>query len=517
MSQTYLAGIDIGTTGTKMALYDTRGRAIASAYREYGCTYPKPGWVDQDADLVVKNMMDACREAIEASDINPESIAAVSMSAQRSCTHFLDEEENLVRPMISWMDNRPIEEVEEIGKKVGADKFYESTGFPLNTTWILPKMMWLREKEPENWKKVRRVVQMHDYAFKAFGADEYYVDISDAGFYGFWDPFKLQWNEELLSLFDIDPALLPLPRASGEKIGVISEKAAEASGFAPGTLLIAGAGDQNSAAVGAGVVQEGYLSVTLGTSGNATTFLEKPLKDPNQKAMITNHPIYGTYEMEGYIASAAGVWRWFRDEIARKEHEEAKASGKDPFELLSELVAKTPAGAKGLVFLPYLASVTAPRWNPHARGTLTGLSFNHDRSCVARAFMEGITMQNYDLIHSMVESGISITNARIMGGPTKSPLWNQIQADIYNIPVETLQETEAGVLGAAIMAGKGAGVFSSIVEGVENMVHVDREYIPDKKNAEVYIDLYDVYCSLYEGLCAQDVFSKLAKIQDYLA
>lgn len=513
MTGKYLAGIDVGTTGTKMAIYDLEGNVAASAYREYPCMYPKPGWVDQDANLVVSSMMEACREAVTGSGIDPAEIASLGVSAQRCCCHFLDRENNLVRPMISWMDNRPIDEVKEIEDKLGASEFYSLTGMPLNTTWMLPKILWLRRNEPENWEKTARIVQMHDYALKAFGAEDYYLDVSDAVFFGLWDPFKLEWNAKLLEMFNIDPGLLPLPTPSGKKIGVISQDAAELSGFAPGTPLCTGAGDQNSAAVGAGVVHEGWLSVTLGTSGNATTFLNKPYKDPLEKAMVTNHPIYGTWELEGYIASAAGVWRWFRDEIAREEVAAAAESGEDPFVLLNELVAKAPAGAKGLVFLPFLASVTAPRWNPEARGTLCGLSFAHDRSCIARAIMEGITMQNYDLIHSMIDSGIEIKKARIMGGPTKSALWNQMQADIYNLPVETLKVTEAGVLGAAIMAGVGVGIFESIEAGCEEMVQVDKEYTPDGRNTGVYRDLYAAYCSLYDGLVEKDVFGQLVDIQ----
>jgi len=516
MGTAYLAGIDIGTTGSKVAIYDFMGNTVSSAYREYACDYPKPGWVEQDAEQVIAALMDACREAVTSPGIDPQAVAAISMSAQRCCSHFLDSKGKLVRPMISWMDNRPIEEVEEIKQKIPPEDFYGITGLPLNTTWMLPKILWLRKNEPENWKKTARIVQMHDYAFKAFGADDYYVDISDAVFYGFWDPFNLTWDDQLLTIFDIDPSYMPIPKPSGEQIGVVSKEAAERSGFAPGTPLITGAGDQNSAAVGAGVVREGYLSVTLGTSGNATTFLKKPFKDPKQKAMITNHPIYGTWELEGYIASAAGVWRWFRDEIALTEKRRAEKEGRDPFEILNELVAEAPAGSKGLIFLPYLASVTAPRWNPQARGTLTGLSFNHDRSCVARAVMEGITMQNYDLIRSMMESGITIDVARIMGGPTKSPLWNQMQADIYNIPVETLRVTEAGVLGAAVMAGKGAGIFRDIPEGVNSMVKVDREYTPNPESSMLYQELYEAYCSLYEGLEEKGVFSKISKMQDHM-
>jgi sugar (pentulose or hexulose) kinase len=183
------------------------------------------------------------------------------------------------------------------------------------------------------------------------------------------------------------------------------------------------------------------------------------------------------------------------------------------YEILNALVAKTPPGAKGLVFLPYLASAATPRWNPAARGTLVGLTFAHDRGCLARAFMEGITLDMRDMLQSMINSGIGISNIRILGGVTKSPLWNQMQADIYNRHVETLQTTDAAVVGAAIIAGVGAKIFADIREGVAQMVAVDQHYDPNPANVQLYDELYDVFCRMYTGLNEHGVFNALAAIQ----
>jgi len=516
MSTIYLAGIDIGTTGAKTAIFDLSGTMVSSGYREYVCDYPKANWVEQDPELLVASSMEASREAIAKSGIDPKAIAGIGVSAQRSCTIFVDRNGVPVRPMISWQDNRTSAEVDDIKQKFTPGDFYRITGSPLATTWIVTKILWLRKNEPRSWEKVARVVQLHDYALRALGADDFYEDIPDAAFFGLWDTDALAWREEMLGGFGIDKTILPIPKPSGTSIGAVSRETAERTGFAAGTPICVGAGDQNSAVVGAGIVSEGFLSVSMGTGGIAITYLDRPFRDPAGMSMVTNHAIHGKWQLEGLQNGAAGVFRWFRDEIATLEKETAKREKRDPYELINRLIEKTPAGAKGLVFLPYLAASAAPRWNPHARGTFTGLTFAHDRGCVARAFIEGITMEMKDILRSMLTSGITIDTVRIMGGATKSELWNQIQSDMYNRPVETLKVTDAALLGAAIMAGTGSGHFGGIRDAVSKMVKIDRVYEPREQNARLYDELYDVYVRMYEGMEGKDVFARLARIQERL-
>ena len=516
MNSKYLAGIDIGTTGAKAAIFNLHGEMISSNYKEYSCTYPKPNWIEQDPKILVLSAMDVAKKAIYKSKINPAEIASLGISTQRSCTIFLDRLGNLLRPMISWQDSRSAVEVEEIASKISPVNYYKITGFPNNTTWLLSKILWIRKNEPQTWEKTTKIIQLQDYTLRAFGASDYFDDISDAGFSGIWDTNRFTWSKELLNLFDIDSNMLPIPTLSGKKIGVISKKASEKSGFKCGTPLCVGAGDQNSAAVGAGIVYNGYLSVSMGTAGNANAYLEKPFRDPEGKSMVVNHAIYNRWQIEGHQAGAAGVYRWFRDKIGMYEKYYAEKNNKDVYEILNKLISKTPAGSKGLVFLPYLASSTAPRWNPNARGVLAGLAFVHSRGCVARSFMEGITLEMKDIINSITNSGIKIKISRITGGATKSDVWNQIQSDVYNLKVETLQITDTAVMGAAIMGGVGVGIFKDIIEGVENMVKVDKIYEPLSKNAEIYDELYDIYCRLYECLDRSKVFNKLVKLQEKL-
>ena len=513
MRTTYLAGIDIGTMGAKAIIFDLAGTPLASAYTEYPCTYPRPNWVEQDANLLVEATMRSAREAIAKSGVAPAEIASVSISAQRCCGIFLDATGQMLRPMISWQDNRTPAEVKEIAAGIDEKEYYRITGFPNSTTWLLSKMMWVRKNEPAVWEKTRRVVQMHDYFLKALGVDDFCVDLNDAGFFGCYDTVQFRWDETLLRTFGIPRELLPVPSASGTIAGRVSAAAAAHSGFAPGTPIAVGAGDQSAGSLGAGVVRPGHLSISMGTAGAVTAFLPSAFRDPNGRMMVTNHTVKGRWLLEGYQAAAASVYRWFRDELGLVEKAAAAQSGRDAFDLINELAASVPAGSRGLVFLPYFASAATPRYNSNARGVLAGLTFAHDRSCLARAFMEGITLDMMDMIQAMRKAGVEVQQVRILGGPTRSVLWNQIQADIYGTGVQTLKVPDATVLGAAILGGVGAGVFNSIEEGADRMVKVDRTYEPQKKNVAVYAELYATYCRMYEALDRSGSFEAIAASQ----
>lgn len=517
---TYLAGVDIGTSGAKAMIFDRDGLPLASASREYPCTYPRPGWVEQDPELLVRSVMDALNQAVAESGpehgVRPEEIASFSVSAQRCCGIFLDEQGRLLRPMISWQDNRTPAEVEEIAAAMDPAEYYRRTGYPNSTTWLLSKLMWVRKHEPETWARTRRVVQMHDYFLRALGVDEYYVDHNDAGFFGFFDSTAGSWDSEILRLFEIPGEILPVPAASGTQVGEVSAEAAEACGLAAGTPVSIGAGDQSAGAVGAGIVRKGLVSVSMGTAGAVTAYLDSPFRDPAGKTMVTAHPIDGSWLLEGYQAAAASVYRWYRDQLGGLEQQEAQASGRDFFELMNDRVAEVPAGANGLLVFPYFAAAATPRYNPSARGMVLGLTFNHDRYALARAFMEGITLDMMDMLNSMVSSGVTVSEARLLGGPTRSRVWNQIQADVYGVPVTTLKVTDATVLGAAILGGVGAGVFPSIKSAAEAMVRLDERYEPRAGEAALYRELYDAYCRAYDGLDRTGVFSSLAEIQSRL-
>lgn len=512
MGEQYLAGIDIGTTGAKVALFNLKGDILSSGYREYPCLYPKPGWVEQDLNLMVKSALEASRECMEKTNIKNTEISAVSLSTQRSCTIFADKDGNEIMPMISWQDGRSSHEAEYIKNTVGADNYYKITGLPIGPTWVLTKILWLQKNEPQKWKKVSRVLQLQDYFLNKLGSDDFVVDIPDAAMFGLWETDKFRWSKDLLKHFNLTSSIFSSPVPSGTITGKISQRISELSGLAEGTPICVGAGDQNSAVIGAGVIKDGQMSVSIGTGGIAITFLDKPFRDPNKMNMITNHAINGKWQMEGLQNGAAGVFRWFRDEIAYYEKKEAQKENKNVYAVLDSYIEKTPPGSKGLLLLPFFAGSAAPRWNSDARGTIIGLTFAHDKACLARCFIEGITLEMKDIISSIIKSGVKINSVKLIGGASKSHIWNKIQADMYKKDVSTLKISDAAIAGAAIFAGVGIKAFSSIEEGVNSMINIDRTYKPGK-DSEIYDRMYEIYCRAYEGLNQNEVFSMISEIQ----
>lgn len=512
--QQFLVGIDIGTTGAKAIVMGIEGKILGSGYHEYTCEYPKPNWVEQDVDMIVGKSMEATKDAVTRSGIDPKEVSGISFSTQRCCTICIDREGKLVRPMISWQDNRTSAELAEIRDAISDKEFYSITSFPQSTTWMLSKILWLRKNEPENWSQTAKVVQLHDYTAKAWGAEEYIVDYPDAVFFGLWNPVKMEWNQRLMDIAGVTEDMLPKPMPSSSRMGTLSVEAAEKTGLLAGTPLCVGAGDQNAAAVGAGIVVPGALSVSLGTAGLAAAYVDKPYEDPSCLTMVTNHAIEGAWQVEGYQAGAGSVLRWFRDEIARSESQAAQIVGADVYHVINKMISDVPAGSKGLVLMPYWASATTPRWDSQARGAIMGLTFAHDRKCLARAFMEGIILEVNDMINALMKSGVEVSDIHILGGATKSTTWNQIQADVYNRAVKTLENSDAAPLGAAILAGAGVGVFESIKAGSRKCVKLKDTCEPIAENAKVYAELYDIYCLMYEAFKEKGVYEKIAAYQE---
>ena len=511
MNQQYIIGVDIGTTGAKSAVFTIEGTMVSSAYTEYGCIYPMPLWVEQDAKMLLDAAVSTIKQAIAEAGICKQNIASVGFSVQRSCVVFIDKD-GIPLKMISWQDGRSGEEVSAMADVLPENDFYIRSGLPLGTTWILPKLLWVRNKDKELYDKSERIVQLHDYILKEFGAYEYFTPETDVGMSGLWDVDRYKWNEVYIEKFDIDMSRMPKVAKVSDPIGVLSNEMAAATGLPEKLPLGVGVGDQSAAALGAGIIRDGDISVSMGTGGMMIACFDTPKRDPHGAFLVTDHAIHDKWQWEGLQMGSAGTYRWFRDEIASYEKHIAQTEDRDVYDLLGEMVAGVPAGAKGLLVLPYFASSATPHWNNDARGTIIGLTFAHDKACLARAFIEGITMEHKDMLFNLKASGISLNKIRIIGGPTKSEVWNGIQASVYGLPVETLKIADAALLGAAIAGAVGAGVFSSIADGVDNIVQADKIYEPNTVDAKVYDELYSCYCSAYKGL-AEDTYSKIAKLQ----
>jgi xylulokinase len=511
----YLASVDVGTSGSRCSLFDTHGRLAATAGCEYGASYPNPGWVEQDAAFLIDRTMEACRRAIGQSGIAPADIASIAFSTQRSVTCAVDEHGVPLRPLISWQDARTAEQIAQIRTIIDADEYYRVCGLPLGTTWILTKVLWMREHEPELYRRTARFVQNQDIVLRAFGATDDYTDISCMAFYGTWDVGRLAWYDALLGRLGLSPSMFGKPTPAGTHVANIGRDVAEKTGFAVGTPVCVGAGDQNCSVVGMGAIRSGMGTVTLGTAGLAILCVDRPIPGFGGM-MITNHAMPGRWEVEGLSNAAASSLRWFRDVLNASRPQSADGQpGHDAIDYttLTAMAETSPAGAKGLLYLPYLATAATPRWNADARAAFLGLSFAHGVHDMTRAVMEGVALEIRDIMEQWLSAGMQIDVIRIGGGATRSPLWRQIQADVYGRPVELVECEDSTGLGCALLAGVGAGIFHSIEEGVASMIRPKATIEPDAKRASLYEDLYRVYAQAYDGLQQSGTFHALAQLQ----
>ncbi|MBL7221946.1 MAG: carbohydrate kinase [Phycisphaerae bacterium] len=499
----YLAGVDVGTTGVRCAIFDLAGRMIAGEHREYGATYPKPGWVEQDSGELIDQTFAACKAAVEASGVDPAEIASAGFSTQRSVTNPVDAAGRPVRPVLSWQDARTAAEVAQMSGQIDPARYHEISGMPMGATWIITKILWMRGNEPDLYAKTDRFVQTQDVVLKAFGADEFYTDIPDMAFYGVWDVRKLEFSAELMDLFAVRAEQFGKPAPAGTQVGVLPPEVARKTGFAPGMPICLGAGDQNCSMVGMGAIEAGMAGVTLGTAGVAILCMDAPPAGLDSM-MITNHARAGMWQAEGLANAAASCYRWFRDNLTGEA---------GTYEQLNEQAAAAPPGSRGVLYLPYLATACTPRWNANARAAFIGMSFAHGLNEMVRAVMEGVALEVRDMMGPWLSAGLDVDVLRLSGGATRSPLWNQIQADVYNRPVQTLECNESTVLGAALLGGLGAGVFSSIEEGTDAMVHVAEEIEPNPDNRAIYEEMYEAYVKAYAALADGGAFDKLADIQ----
>jgi len=493
-------------------LFDTGGNVVAAHYCEYGAEYPKPGWVEQDQVELIEKTMLACRASLEKADVRPGEIVSIGFCTQRSVTCPVYRDGSPVRTMISWQDARTGDQVEQMRAKIDDAEFYDTCGVPMGTTWLIAKILWMQRHQPELFEKTHKFVQVMDVVLRAFGADDFHTDVSSAAFYGLWDVKQVRWSDRLMNLFEMSPDRFGRPTPAGTRIGAITKPVAEKTGFAPGTPICLGAGDQNCGAVGMGAVRPGIGTVTLGTCGMAILATDRPV--PGFGGMMsTNHAVPGMWEIEGLTNAGASVLRWFRDTLGEKETAAAAASGRDAFELLAELASTAEPGAKGLLFMPYLATAASPRWNHDARAAFVGLSFAHGRAEMVRSVMEGAVLEIRDIMQQWFDANLEVDALRIGGGAAKSPFWSRIQADVYGRPVQTLAVEESTCLGAALLGGVGVGLFASIDEGVEAMVRVTGQIDPDPRRHELYEELYEAYAETYRGLAA-GAFEKISRMQN---
>ena len=489
MSKTVL-GIDVGTSGCRALLIGEDGGILASATAEHAAFVSKQAaWAEQDPQDWWGACQNAVRSVLGASGISPEQIACVGLSGQMHGTVVLDGEGAVLRPSIIWCDQRGEEDAGWLEETVGAAHLLKLTSNPALTNFTLIKLLWLRRSEPDTWQRIRHLLLPKDYVRFCLSG-EYAIDAAEASGTLMLDVARRRWSEELLGAVGIDRQILPRVFESPEICARVSRRGAEGTGLLEGTPIVAGAGDQAAGAVGIGLTHAGAVGATIGTSGVVFAATDRPILDPKGRLHTFCHAIPGRWHVMGVTQAAGLSLRWFRDTF----------QAGDSYQHLADEAALAPPGADGVLWAPYLMGERTPYRDPNIRAGLIGLAAHHTRAHVIRAVMEGVAFSLRDTFTIFSQLQVPVEQIRLSGGGARSPLWRQIQADVFGRKVETVQTEEGAAFGAALLAGVGAGFWKTVDDACGTVVRVadSVEFRPDV--ADLMSKRYEEYRRLYPAL-----------------
>jgi xylulokinase len=505
----YLLGLDIGTSGAKALLCDDHGRVLASAMGEYPLQTPFPLWSEQDPADWWRGARAALHEVIARAGVDVAQIAGLGLTGQMHGAVFLDVGGAVIRPALLWNDQRTAAECAEITERVGAARLIAIAGNPALTGFQAPKILWLRNHEPEHYARLAQVLLPKDY-IRLLLTGARAADASDAAGTLLLDLRARDWSDEILRVLDIPRDWLPQVYEGPQVTGALLPEIAAELGLPAGLPVIAGGGDNAAAAIGTGVVRAGVVSSSIGTSGVIFAHSDQIALDPQGRLHTFCHAVPGQYHLMAVTLSAGGAFQWLRrvlrlqsgDTSVENErlHNLQSLIADLSYDDMTAMAASVPPGAEGLLFLPYLSGERTPHLDPLARGAFVGLTARHGAAHMIRAVMEGVVFSLRDGLEIMRELGLPLGEVRATGGGGRSPLWRQMQADIYGAAVSTLAAEEGPAYGAALLAGVGAGVFADVGAAVERCVTVSGSTQPDPAAQARYEQIYAIYRELYGAL-----------------
>lgn len=491
-----LLGIDIGTSGTKTLAIDEAGTILAEATATYDLYHPKPLWSEQDPEDWWQATVKTVREVVAKAELAREDVKAIGLSGQMHGSVFLNKQGQVIRKALLWNDQRTAAECDEIEERAGGRKqLIKMVANPALTGFTAPKILWLRNHEPKNFEKTVKVLLPKDDVRRRL-TGELATDVSDASGMLLLDVAKRQWSKKLLSKLDLDLDLFAKCYESEEVTGQLTATAAELLGLTTDCLVVGGAGDCAANGVGTGVVSKGVLSTSIGTSGIMFVHSDTVEIDPRGRLHTFCHAVHGKWHMMGVSLTGGGAFDWFTTKL----FPELATLGQKPYEILNEEARAVPPGAEGLFFLPYLAGERTPHADPHARGSFVGLTLKHGRGHLARAIMEGVAYAMRDSLEIIEEMKVPVKQIRASGGGSKSPLWRQIQADVFGQKVVTINAEQGPAYGVALLAAVGAGAYKDVAEACAATIRVVSETPLDKAAKRTYDRGFPLYQDLYRSL-----------------
>ncbi len=492
----YLMGLDISTTGAKALIIDDGGAVIAVANTPQPISQPKPLWSEQNPADWWDGISASIRAALAESGLKGADISAIGLTGQMHGLVLLDEKGEVLRPSILWNDQRTEGQCDEMTERVGARRLLELTGNPAVTGFTAPKILWVRDNEPDVYARARQVLLPKDYIrFKL--TDVYATDLAGASGTSLLNVAERAWSAEVLAALEIPAEWMP-PAHEGTAItSTISAAGAAATGLKVGTPVVGGGGDQAAGAIGMGCVTPDKIGVTVGTSGVVFAPLSRYAYESEGRLHAFCHAVPETWHFMGVMLSAAGSLQWYKDTFAADM----------AFDALLAEAAEAPAGSEGLFFLPYLTGERTPHPDPLARGAFIGMTSRHSRGHMTRAVLEGVAFGLKDSFTLIAQAGLPDQfEARISGGGAKSPVWQGIIADVLGAPLVNINTTEGGAFGAAILASVAAGLFDDAAAACDAMIQTAEE-VEVGANVELYAERYEIYRSLYPAL--QATFARL--------
>jgi len=495
----YLLGLDAGTTSVKAALFDHQGTCLGIGREEYQLSTPSAEQAELDAEIYWQSSVKAIRAATQASGVSPKRVRAIAVSSQGETTIPLNAQGVPLRPALVWLDNRSILQAQWLASRFDRQQVYEVTGVPeIVPTWSACKILWIRQNEPRVFEQVYKYLLVKDYlVYRLTG--EFVTDGATACTSLLYDIRHHQWWPEMLEAVGITAGQLPEITNPGGPAGRLNQAAAEALGMTRQTLVVNGGMDQAAGAIGAGSITSEVISETTGAALAIQVTIPYPELHTPYLFPVYVHCLEGMYLFVPVLPTGGMAFKWFRDVFGDGEIQKAKETGQDAYDLLTEQAAKVAPGSEGLVMLPHLMGAFSPEENPAARGVFSGFTLGHSKGHFVRAILEGVAFNLRQILAALNQAGYHFSEIRTSGGGARSPLWNQIKADVVGMPIVTLANEETALLGDAILAGVACGVFSSVAEACNQMVSLKERIQPGEQRV-AYEKAYQRYDDLNQCL-----------------
>ncbi len=497
----YWLGIDIGTGGSRALLVNEKGRvtaAVTAAHEDI--KMERPLWAEQRPENWWDAAQQAIREVLKQSKVKPNSIKGVGLSGQMHGLVILDENNSVIRPALIWCDQRSQNQVDAINQTVGKDNVLAFTANPVLTGFTLPKLLWVRDNEPANYKRIAKMLLPKDY-IRFMLTGEFASDVSDASGTALFDVVTRRWSSEMVTRLKLNPEILPAVFESSDITGTISDAAAAATGLPAGIPVVAGGGDQAASAVGNGIVEPGIVSCTIGTSGVVFAHMERPTYDPKGRVHTFCHAVKGKWHVMGVTQGAGLSLQWFRNQFAPGVEYDA---------LMTE-AATAPCGSQGLFWLPYMMGERTPHLDATARAGWVGITAKHTRADMIRSLVEGVSYSLKDCLDLIEAMGAPVENVRVSGGGARSPFWRQVLADTFSKQVVTLETQDGSAYGAALLAMTGTGAYASVQEACQKTIKTVDSVSPRPHESQCYARGHEVYRILYPTL--KPVYGLIRNVQ----